>query len=111
MIQNLDEEGWKLEVEIPDSRRGTMAYIGTHVQGAAAAGGLNDTAGADADALDVEIALEMAEVDSAAAEYSYRIVPSLGYPGKDPTPNLKQVVRGAWYPLTETCSAHFLFVY
>ena len=94
-------------MEIPDSRRGTTAYIETHVLGAAAAGGLNDTAGADADALVVGIALEMVEVDSAAAEYSFHIFPSLGYPAKDPNPNLKQVVRGPWYPLTETCSAHF----
>jgi hypothetical protein len=102
-----------LEVEIPDSKGGTMAYTGTHVQGAAAAGALNDTAGADADALVVVdgIALEMVEVDSAAVECSFRIVPSLGYPGKDPTPNLKQVVQGPGYRLTETCSAHFLFVY
>ena len=64
-----------------------MAYIGIHVQGAAAAGALNDTAGADADALDA-IGLEMVEVDSADAEYSFRIVPSLGYPAKDPTLNL-----------------------
>ena len=64
-----------------------MAYIGIHVQGAAAAGALNDTAGADADALVVGTALRMVEVDS-DAEYSFRIVPSLGYPGKDPTLNL-----------------------
>lgn len=76
-------------MEIPDSIRGTTAYIGSHVQGAAVAGALNDTAGADADALVVVgIALEMVEVDSADAECSFRIVPSLGYPGKDPTPNL-----------------------
>lgn len=55
-------------MEIPDSRRGTTAYIGTHVQGAAAAAGaLNDTAGADVDALVVGIALKMVEVDSANA--------------------------------------------
>jgi hypothetical protein len=74
-------------VEIPDSRRETTAYIGTHVQGVAVAGASNDTAGANADALVVEIALKMVEVDSADAEYSFRIVPSLGYPGKDPIRN------------------------
>ena len=58
---------------------------GTHAQGAAgAAGALNDTAGDDL----VEIALKKVEVDSADAEYSFRNVPSLGYPGKDPTRNL-----------------------
>ena len=98
-------------MEIPDSRRGTTAYIGTHVQGVAAAGALDDTAGADADALVVGIVLKIVEVDSADAEYSFRIVPSPGCPGKDPTPNLWQVVQGPGYPPTETCSAHFLFVY
>ena len=86
MNQNLGEEGWKQAAEIPDLRQETTAYIGTHVQGAAAAAGaLNDTAGDD---LVVGIALKKAEVDSADAEYSFRNVPFLGYPGKDPTRNL-----------------------
>jgi hypothetical protein len=70
---------------------------------------MNDTAGADADALD-GIVLGMVEVDFADAEYSFRIVPSLGYPREDPTANLWQVEQESGYHRTETCSEHFLFV-
>jgi len=62
-----------------------MAYTGTHVQGAAVgADAWNDTAAhADVPAVVVvAIALEVVE-----AGYSFRIVPSHGYPGKDSTPS------------------------
>jgi hypothetical protein len=98
-------------VEISDWRLGTKTYIGTHVQGAAAAAAdaLNGIV-ADADAPVVGIVLEVVGVDSADAEYSFRIVLSPDCPEKDSTLNLWQVVQGSWHPPTETCSSHFLSV-
>jgi len=71
-------------VEILGLGQGTKAYIGTRVQ-CAAAGALNDTADADADALVVVIALGEVGVDYADVEYSSRIVLAHDHPGKDPT--------------------------
>jgi hypothetical protein len=76
---------------IPDLGQGTKAYIGSHVQDAAAVDALNGTE--DVDALVVVAAIDLVEVeegeegDYADVEYSFHTVPSHGYPEKYPTRN------------------------